>query len=259
MQRQQRPRSPPGLHRNPVAVIVTVKHPETAVPAKSRSTQAVPGLEQALLAAAADSRQAPVPIPERVPLVPLRNALLWPGAVAPLEVARVPARAAVQHALASNRLLALFARIDAAEDAPAECDLHRVGVLSWVSNSIDYGTGLYVVVRALAWVQLTSLEAGEPYSVGRLERFVVRDDGGEELAEVEQAVRARSQAFAASLPDAESALARSARMSALELADAAIAASDCEVAAKARYTRECSLLSRLKLMLILTEAAGRPS
>jgi ATP-dependent Lon protease len=228
MQRQQRPRSPPGL-------------------------------EQALLAAAADSRQAPVRIPERVPLVPLRNALLWPGAVAPLEVARVPSRAAVQHALASDRLLALFARIDAAEDAPAECDLHRVGVLASFSNSIEYGTGLYVVVRALAWVQLTSLEAGEPYSVGRLEPFVVRDDGGEELAEVEQTVRARSQAFAASLPDAESALARSARMSALELADAAIAASDCEVAAKARYTCESSLLSRLKLMLTLSETAGRSS
>jgi ATP-dependent Lon protease len=211
-----------------------------------------PGIEQALLAAAADSRQAPAQVPDRAPLLRLRNALLWPGTVAPLEFARLSPRAAVQHALASDRLLALFPRIDPADDAAAERERHRVGALGWVSNVIDCGTGSWAVVRALAWVQLASAELGDPYSAVRLEAFVVRNEGGEDLAEVERTVRARSQAFAASLPDPETALARMARMSALELADASIASSTCDIARQARYVSESNLLARLKLMLALT-------
>ena len=214
-----------------------------------------PAVERALLAAAADAPKPPARIPDRVPLVPLRNALLAAGAVAPLSLARPASRAAADHALASDRLLGVFSQIDAANEAPGESDLHRVGALAFVSATVPHEAGLWLVVRAIGWVRLVSIETSTPYLVARVEPFVVTEQGGPEVARLELALRERVRAFAATMPDPESVLAQTERMSALELADATVANLTCDVADKARYVSESSLLARLEQVLALADRA----
>jgi ATP-dependent Lon protease len=210
------------------------------------------GLEPALLAAAADHPEAMVGIPEQVPVVPLRNALLWPGHVAALDSTRVASQVAVEQALAADRLLALFAQIDATQDAPKENDLHRVGALGRIATTIREGSELWVVVSGLSWVRLVSWEAAAAFNTGRIEPFIVHGEGGEELVPWEEILRANARKFAATLPDSEPALARVSRMSALELADASVLGSSPDFENEARYVSESSLLARLKLASGLT-------
>lgn len=195
-------------------------------------------------------------IPDRAPLVALRNALLSPGAVVPLRLTRVASRAAIEQALSSAGLIALFAQTDPADDTPGAGDLHPVGSLASVTSVIEANGALWVVVRTLAWLRLTSIDYAPSCALARVEPFVVQIDGGDELTRLEAALRARARAFAATLPDLEPALARLERMSALELADAAIAALPCELLDKASFVSESSLLARLKWLL---RRADRPS
>lgn len=209
-----------------------------------------PAVEHALLAAVA---VAPKPsastTPEQAPLVAVRNALLSPGTVVPLRLVRSTSRAAIQQALASDRLLAVFAQFDSTEGAPRERALHPVGTLVSVSSAIDGASALWAVVRALTWIRLASVDDTGPCGFARLEPFVVHAEGGEELARLERAVRARVRAFAATLPDPEPVLAAAEAMSALELADAATAQPACKASDTARYVSESSLLRRLKWVL----------
>lgn len=214
-----------------------------------------PAVEQALLAAAVDIVKPPDRIPDRLPLVPLGDAWLSVGTVAPLQLVRPLARAAAEHAWAGDRWLSVFSRIGAESEAPRESELHRVGTLVSVSAAVSHATGLWLVVRALAWVRLVGIEAGARYEVAHVEPFAVREEGGSEVAPLELVLRARVRAFAATLPDPEPVLAQTARMSALELSDATIANLAGDVAEQARYMSESSLVARLKFVIALLDRA----
>ena len=222
------------------------RHTQTPLPA---------AVEQALLA---EASAAPKPVkkaPERLPLVPLRNSLLSVGAVAPLDLARPTSRAAVERAGAGDRLVAVFSQRDEANEAPEEADFHRVGTLAFVSAAVPHDGGLWVVVRALAWLRLVGLEAAGSHRLALVEPFTVREEAGPEVARLEQALRARVRAFAATLPDPEPVLAQTERLSALELADVTVANLTCTVADKARYVSETSLVKRLEQVIALTDRA----
>lgn len=212
-----------------------------------------PALERALLAAAADVPQPLSCMPERVPLLSLRDTLLSVDAVAPVSVTRARSRVAVERALGSDRWLGLFCEIGADPELPGESELHRVGTLAFVSAAIPHGADYWLVVRGHAWLRLLGVESGAAYAVARVDRFVVREESSVEVTRLEQALRSRVRAFAQTLPDPEPVLDQVARMSALELADATIANLGCDLAEKARYVSESSLLARLEQVIALTE------
>src|SRR5712671_4362137 len=63
-----------------------------------------------------------------LPILPLKNALLFPGLLMPLSVGRSSSLAAVQAALATeDKELILVAQKDPSVDTPQQDDLYRVG------------------------------------------------------------------------------------------------------------------------------------
>ena len=65
-------------------------------------------------------------IPDELPLVPLRELVVFPYMVMPLFVARERSIAAVEEAMAGDRLLLLVAQRDAEIEDPEPDDLYRV-------------------------------------------------------------------------------------------------------------------------------------
>lgn len=215
----------------------------------------LPGeVQQALLAASSEEPPRGVHVTPSIPLLPLRNALLVPGAVAPLNIARAASIAAVEAAHNGAKMLAVFAQTDAANEAPTADALHPVGCaarLVSVVSTPDGGT--WVVVRGTEWIRLKAIEQEQPYPVARVSRFVVQEETTEEVTRLEQALRDRVRALAAQMPDPTFLLRRIERMSALELVDAAVANLPSSVAEKARYASEPSLIARLKSAIALCD------
>lgn len=217
-------------------------------------------VQQALLSAMSrqETTSEDASLPSTLPLLPLRNAVLTVGAVAPLNVGRPGTMAAVETARdGGGNLLAVFWQKDAANEDPAEADLHPVGCAARLLSSIATpDRGLWIVVRAIRWIRLEAIERRAPYLVARVATFTVSEERSPEITRIEQELRERVRAFASTLPDPDRILRRLDSMTALQLADATIANLVCSVQDKARYASEPDLLARLEYVLALCDRAA---
>ncbi len=96
-------------------------------------------------------------IPLELPLLSVRNTVVFPGATLPLNVGRPRSLAAVRLAAASNGLIALLTQRVPQEDHPGRDDLYEVGVVARCLQVVDTGAGLSVVVHGLARFRVREL------------------------------------------------------------------------------------------------------
>ncbi|MDH3519114.1 MAG: LON peptidase substrate-binding domain-containing protein, partial [Myxococcales bacterium] len=98
---------------------------------------AVRDVEDADMVAAASNFK----LPEELPVLPMREMVVFPYMVLPLFVARERSIAALEDALSGDRLLCLAAQRDPEIDAPEPDDLYRVGTVVMVMRVIRMGDG----------------------------------------------------------------------------------------------------------------------
>src|SRR5918998_4775194 len=98
----------------------------------------------------------PLDLPERLPVLPLRDVVVFPHVVIPLLVGRPASLAAVESALAADRLILLVAQRVADVQDPAAADLYRVGVVARVLqvNRLPSGT-TRVLVEGVSRARVT--------------------------------------------------------------------------------------------------------
>ncbi len=90
-------------------------------------------------------------MPDELPLLPLREYVVFPYMVLPLFVGREASIAAVDDALAADRLILLVAQRDGEIDDPGVEDLHRVGTVAMVMRTMRLPDGrVKVLVQGLA-------------------------------------------------------------------------------------------------------------
>ncbi|RJO63842.1 MAG: endopeptidase La, partial [Myxococcales bacterium] len=73
-----------------------------------------------------------VEIPEELPVLPIKDLVVFPYMIVPLFVNREITVAAVDHALASNRLVFLVAQRDETTENPESSDLYEVGTVGMI-------------------------------------------------------------------------------------------------------------------------------
>jgi ATP-dependent Lon protease len=116
------------------------------------------------------SRDPALAVPDALPVLPLRDAVLFPQAVLPLAAARPSSLRMLEEAVRGARLVAIFAQRDPALDDPQEADLYRMGTVAAVHKVLKQGDGsVRLVVQGLARVRLLALLQTQPYLVARVE------------------------------------------------------------------------------------------
>jgi ATP-dependent Lon protease len=103
-----------------------------------------------------------VEITSRLPVLPLKEVVVFPYMTYPLLVGREASLQAVHEALMLNRVIFLVAQKDLAKEAPERDDLHRVGVIARILQVLKLPNG---VVKVLV----------EGLVRGRINRFVPAD------------------------------------------------------------------------------------
>ena len=82
-----------------------------------------------------------IDLPETLPLLPLRDLVVFPHMVVPLFVGREKSIAAIDAAMSGDRLILLAAQQDATTDNPASQDIHAVGTLAEILQLLKLPDG----------------------------------------------------------------------------------------------------------------------
>ncbi len=93
---------------------------------------------------------ATAPMTMRLPLLPLKDAVIFPRMVVPLLVGRPMSLAAVEECLAADIPLFLCAQKDASKEDPKSADMHRIGIGARILQTLRMPDGtMKVVVEGL--------------------------------------------------------------------------------------------------------------
>ena len=115
------------------------------------------------------SAEHPVEIPSELPILPLRDTVLFPNSFLPLAVARESSVRLIEEAIAGTKLVGVFTQRDAAVEEPAQDDLHRVGTATHIHKMFKLPDGsLRLIVQGLSRLQLESVTAVRPFLRGRV-------------------------------------------------------------------------------------------
>jgi ATP-dependent Lon protease len=135
-------------------------------------------------------------VPPEMPVLPLRDTVLFPQAFMPLAVARESSVKLIDEAVASGQTIAVFAQREAGEDEPSQADLHPVGTASQIHKMFKLPDGsLRIIVQGLARVRLEEITATRPYLRGRIVEApeVLKEDDRLEIDALQRNIKANFQ------------------------------------------------------------------
>ena len=97
----------------------------------------------------------PLTIPSELPILPLRDTVLFPNSFMPLAVARESSVRLIDDAIANGKLIAVFTQRDATVEEPAQADLYPVGTATHIHKMFKLPDGsLRLIVQGLARLTL---------------------------------------------------------------------------------------------------------
>src|SRR5205809_3592520 len=106
----------------------------------------------------------PLAIPSELPILPLRDTVLFPNSFMPLAVARESSVRLIDDAIANGKLIAVFTQRDASVEEPGQADLYSVGTATHIHKMFKLPDGsLRLIVQGLARLMLVEVVATEPY------------------------------------------------------------------------------------------------
>jgi ATP-dependent Lon protease len=111
-----------------------------------------------------DADAPSVPIPDELPILPLRGVVVFPSAIAPLLISRPASVKLVDDCAKGNRLLGLMAQRHPDVEQPAPEDLHTHGSAGRVLKTLRYPDGsIRILVQGVQRIEIVAYTQREPY------------------------------------------------------------------------------------------------
>ncbi len=103
-------------------------------------------------------------IPEELPLLPLRNTILFPGVVLPITISRDKSITAVKEAYKGNKLIGVVGQIDATVEEPEFKDVYKIGTVAQILRMIKMPDGsTTAIIQGRTRFVVKELVTTEPY------------------------------------------------------------------------------------------------
>jgi len=111
--------------------------------------------------------ERPLSIPGELPVLPLRDTVLFPNSFMPLAVAREASVRLIDEATSSGRMIGVFTQREAGVEEPLLEDLYPIGTATHIHKMFKLPDGsLRLIVQGLARVRLEQLVQTRPYLRG---------------------------------------------------------------------------------------------
>ncbi|MCX8003689.1 MAG: LON peptidase substrate-binding domain-containing protein, partial [Burkholderiaceae bacterium] len=201
--------------------------------------------------------QNPIQLPEgAIPIVPMRNLVLFPGVLLPVSVGRAKSVAALQYALQHKTPLGVVLQRDPRVDDPGRDDLHDIGTVANLVHHVVAGDGLHhAVCQGVQRFRIEALIEGLPFLAARVTRIEEPAQLSPEAEALGVQLQAKAQEILSLLPGvpAEFAQVVQATRAPGQLADLAASLMDAELPEKQALLETVALEARLQRVLeILT-------
>jgi ATP-dependent Lon protease len=127
--------------------------------------------------------------PEDLPILPLRNNVLFPGVMIPITVGRDKSIRLIQEAHKGNRIIGVVSQLDQEEEAPEFVDLHKVGTVAQIIRMLKMPDGSStVIIQGKRRFEIVEPYQTEPYMRAKV-RFLVEEMPPKKDAEMELVFR----------------------------------------------------------------------
>ena len=103
-------------------------------------------------------------IPEELPLLPLRNTVLFPGVVIPITVGRDKSIKAVNDAYKADKLVGVVAQKDSSVEEPTVSDLEDIGTVAKIVKLIKMPDGgTTIIIQGKKRFKIDEITSEDPY------------------------------------------------------------------------------------------------
>lgn len=107
--------------------------------------------------------------PTNLPLLPLRNTVLFPGVVFPITVGRDKSIKLIEEAYKTDKIIGVVAQKDQDIEDPKSTDLYRIGTLGHILKMLKMPDGnITVIIQGKRKFELTEITQEEPYFRGEV-------------------------------------------------------------------------------------------
>src|SRR5689334_15133205 len=140
-----------------------------------------------------NTNERPATMPDELPILPLRDTVLFPNSFMPLAVARESSVKLIDEAIAGAKVIGVFTQKDPSQEDPGEADLHQVGTLTHIHKMFKLPDGsLRLIVQGLARIRLSRMLVTKPYLRAEVTPVteVLRESDALEIDALERNIRA---------------------------------------------------------------------
>ncbi len=111
-----------------------------------------------------------VPTPDELPILAVRNLVLFPGVVSPILIGRESSSTLIKRAEKKQLVIGIVCQRDPEVDEPTKDDLYEYGVFAKIVKQLTLPNGnITAIVQALGRMRLIDIISDEPYLTGQVE------------------------------------------------------------------------------------------
>jgi len=110
-----------------------------------------------------------VQIPDTLPILPLRNTVLFPGVIIPINIGREKSLRLIRDSYRQNAMIGVIAQKDTQTENPGLQDLYSIGTVATILKILEMPDGTTTaIIQGKRRFQLEDLLYDEPYHVGKI-------------------------------------------------------------------------------------------
>jgi ATP-dependent Lon protease len=107
-------------------------------------------------------------VPELLPLLPLRNTVLFPGVVIPITVGREKSIRLIKEIYKKDKIIGTVAQMDAETNDPDIKDLYRIGTMAQIIRILEMpDESTSIIIQGKKRFSIESIVSKEPYFIAR--------------------------------------------------------------------------------------------
>lgn len=128
-------------------------------------------------------------IPDTLPILPLRNTVLFPGVIIPVNIGRDKSLKLIQYAYKENAFIGVIAQKDTNTENPGFSDLYKIGTVAAILKILEMPDGTTTaIMQGKKRFELEDILYDTPYHVGKIqlkreEKMPVNDPEYDAIAE----------------------------------------------------------------------------
>src|SRR5215217_6470940 len=190
-------------------------------------------------------------IPNQLPILPIRNIVVFPGTVMPLNVGRQKSKNLLDEVMPGEKVIGVVTQKNSEVEDPQYGDLHTVGVAAMILKLFKLPDGNQsIIVHGLTRFRVLSLEQTDPFELGAVEVLEEIQPEGPQIDALLASVRQQANRvieLSPNTPD-EAAQVLNSITSPSALADFLAANLQADTAEKQRILEELDVEKRLRMI-----------